>query len=202
MTSLPLDYLCKDPVSKQGHILAHWGLGQQQRNLGGHNSTPNSESPRSPVSGAGAHCLFRSRPRGVCLPRPGLWACPVGSRPLSGAPTPIPPGASGRIPEHLQQEAVHGSGRWRRKIPGLVPGPETPLQGRRPAPRDGFPSCWWLGGCGGAGLCQGGGCSHLLPMETQTGKRPYCQGRCVPSLRVARLSKYKHRTPSYISVSG
>ena len=35
MTSFKLDYLCKDPIAKYGHILTYWGLGFQHTGFGG-----------------------------------------------------------------------------------------------------------------------------------------------------------------------
>lgn len=34
LTSLSLDHLCKDPISKKGHILRYWGLSFQHMNFG------------------------------------------------------------------------------------------------------------------------------------------------------------------------
>lgn len=40
---LIFDYLCKDPLSKLGHILRYWGLSLPYVNLETHNSTYNTK---------------------------------------------------------------------------------------------------------------------------------------------------------------
>lgn len=72
-----LDDLCKDPVSREGHILRYWALGLEHV-FWGHSSTPNTAPAKRPLSVQLSWWTLTDN-RGCLAPSWGGSSCPGGT---------------------------------------------------------------------------------------------------------------------------